>query len=785
MGKSERAAVERIPEMSVPELHNGALREPIPAELLGTAILDKTGGFEAGSYQSFTLTYTAGRFGIDDSGSLRVAFRFATDQTNPQFTDPTAPGFTEVTASNNADLQCRFDPKGNIRPWDRTLQVKVVKGFLAEGDTITIRFGVTDHGSPGMRLQTFCENRFEFRVLVDPIATYNFQTLPVQPAISIVPGAPHRWVAVLPTDCVPGEPFRLRIKAEDKWGNPTDKATARLSLETNTRIKNLPHAIEIENGTFATEIPNLIASEEGALSIALLAASGTQVARTNPSRVQPKPALAHYWGDLHGQSDETLGTNSAADYFAFARDRSFLDACAHQGNDFQMTETFWRDLNRVTAYFNEPGRYVTLPGYEWSGNTALGGDRNVFFPVEGRTMRRSSHALIEDRGDIATDCHTSAELFEAFAAHEEWDVICWAHCGGRYADIVKAHDGRFEKSVEVHSAWGTFEWLVEDAFRMGYRVGIVGNSDGHKGRPGASYPGAGWFGAVGGLTCYLMPELTRDALLECMRVRRHYATTGGPSGRIAIDLSVTFDSPATRYRDDPALGESRGEPCNSAMMGDILHLPEGDAHLSLQVSAASPVQRIDLFNGLDHLECFHPYSDRDLGNRIAVIWEGAEYRGRFRAVAWDGSASFEGARVNSAQAINFFNQDKILDLEGDSTLSWKSVTTGNQAGFIATLDNADAGNLSIETPLIDAAINLAEIGRDDTVLDASGILPRRIRIFRLPGTNPHTTAQIERRLSPKSGRDNPFYVRITLEDGTQAWTSPVYLLRDTSGAATG
>ena len=168
------------------DMHNGALRTPIDPSHLGTAVLDKTGAFEAGSYQSFTLTYTAGRFGVDDSGSIRIVWRFATDQTNPQFDDPKAPGYTEVVASNNAVLQARFDPKGNIRPWDRTLQIKVVKGFMKEGDTITVRFGVTDHGSPGMRLQTFCEYRYEFRVLVDPIATYNFQTLPEQPAISIV-----------------------------------------------------------------------------------------------------------------------------------------------------------------------------------------------------------------------------------------------------------------------------------------------------------------------------------------------------------------------------------------------------------------------------------------------------------------------------------------------------------------------------------------------------------------------------------------------------------------------
>ncbi|MEM7258470.1 MAG: hypothetical protein AAF404_13915, partial [Pseudomonadota bacterium] len=98
---------DNLPIMTPPQINNGALREPIPADLLGTATLDKTGEYEAGSYQSFILTYTAGRFGIDDSGSLRVAFRFATDQTDPQFDQPSAPGYTRVVASNNAVLQCR------------------------------------------------------------------------------------------------------------------------------------------------------------------------------------------------------------------------------------------------------------------------------------------------------------------------------------------------------------------------------------------------------------------------------------------------------------------------------------------------------------------------------------------------------------------------------------------------------------------------------------------------------------------------------------------------------
>lgn len=767
-----------LPKMTPLELNNGALREPIPSNLLGTATLDKSGGFEAGSYQSFTITYTAGRFGIDDSGSLRIAFRFATDQSDPQFTDGTAPNFCVVEASNNAILKAHFDPKGNIRPWDRTLQIKVVNGFMDEGDTITIRFGVTDQGSPGMRLQTFCENRFEFRVLVDPIATYNFQTLPDQPAIQIVPGTPANWVVVVPTTCEIGKPFSLKYKAEDTWGNPTGKAQIRLYLKASQPIENLPEYLDVIAGELSHELPGLVATQTGKFDIALYTANGELMSRSNPAIASVTLERHTYWGDLHGQSDETLGTNSAADYFAFGRDLAFLDMCAHQGNDFQMTDTFWQDLNNVTAHFNDSGRFVTLPGYEWSGNTALGGDRNVYFPNEGRVMRRSSHALIENQSDLDTDCHTAAQLFESFAKHEEWDVICFAHCGGRYADISMAHDGRFEKSVEVHSAWGTFEWLVHDAFKNGYRVGIIGNSDGHKGRPGASYPGAGWFGAVGGLTCFLMPELSREALLDCIKKRHHYATNGGPSGRIHMDLSVSFDKEATVYHDDPALFKnSTGTPTTEAMMGDIVHLSAGDAKLSLSVSAASPIRCIDLYNGLDHMECYRPYSESGLGNRIGVLWEGAEYRGRFRSVPWDGSAVFDNATITSAQAINFFNRDKSLDITSDARLNWQSVTTGNFAGFVVTLENSVTGNITIDTPLIKKTVPLSEIGYEDKVLDASAILPRAIRLFRLPDQNTNTTVHFERNLSPLGDQDNPYFVRVTLEDGTQAWTSPVYVIR--------
>ena len=213
--------------------------------------------------------------------------------------------------------------------------------------------------------------------------------------------------------------------------------------------------------------------------------------------------LRRYWGDLHGQSGETIGMGTAENYFRYARDLAFVDIVGHQGNDFQITDAFWKKLNRLTAEFDAPGRFVCLPGYEWSGNTGMGGDRNIFFRREGRPIRRSSHILVEGR--TSTDAiYTADELFRALDGE---DAVVIAHVGGRYADIGYAHDGRLERSVEVHSTWGTFEWLLHDAFERGYRVGVVCHSDDHKGRPGATRPGASTFGAIGGLTCYLMPEL--------------------------------------------------------------------------------------------------------------------------------------------------------------------------------------------------------------------------------------------------------------------------------------
>ncbi len=737
-------------------------------ELMGSAVVSPTGDFEAGSYQEFTLTYTAGEFGIDDSGSIKLVHRFASDMGRPQMTDPKAPNYVTVEASNGAVLAVSFNGKQNIRPWDKTIYIKVVRGFLRHGDRIVIRLGDRRQGSPGIRLQTFCEDTFEFRVIVDAIATYNYVELPEQPIISIVAGPPVSWKAVLPTERRPGSPFRLSLKGEDRWGNPSDQCERTFRLRPNAPVNGLPGEVVFTKGRFSVIVPDLTCDKAGDLVIELLDGNDETAARSNPLRISSSPDLLPYWGDLHGQSEETIGTNSAREFFEFGRDKAFLDICCHQGNDFQVTKEFWAHLNELTAEFNVDGEYISYPGYEWSGNTGMGGDHNVLFMEEGRQIHRSSHALIEDLSDEDTDAYTAAELFEAL---KDEDCMVFAHIGGRYADIRFAHDGRIERSVEVHSAWGTFEWIIHDAFEQGYRVGIVSNSDGHKGRPGASHPGATSFGSYGGLTCVLAAEFTRSGIMDALRRRHHYGTTGC---RMVLDTRVMFERPAERFDEDPNLGPTTSEPVTEAMMGDILKADGGEITFRIDVHGSAPIERIEIRNGLDTLETCRPFASPDLGSRIRVIWEGSEYRGRGRETHWDGHAEISGNAFARLRPINRYNVDKRFEQTAPGRVEWNALTTGGFGGFDAWLEDGDAGTLKIHTELVKAEIKVGDIGLDDLVFENGGI-NRRIRVFRMPEENPHYQVTLERRLPLREGRDNAFYVCIVQEDGHLIWSSPTYV----------
>ncbi|MHA2252565.1 MAG: DUF3604 domain-containing protein [Candidatus Kariarchaeaceae archaeon] len=554
---------------------------------LATAKIDTKSAI-AGSFISIKYTLEI-LHPIDDTGFIKIVFRTVTDFGSPQFNDPKADNYWSVSTTGDCRLDLRWDKKGNTRPWGPSLFLKIMGGYLDQGDIVTILFGDKSKGSRGWEMQTFCEDTFEFKTLIDHIATYQFTEIEQSPELKIIPGVPVKAVCLAPSQVEDNSEFNYYLKLEDYWGNPVNKVEKFVHKGFN-KEGNI-HKITVTD-------------KKTGLS-----------AQSNPIKIinSNKNSLNYYWADFHGQSEETVGTNTIDDYFAFARDYAMLDICGHQGNDFQVTDEFWEKINTSADYFYKPGNFVVFPGYEWSGNTPLGGDRNVYFLNNNGMISRSSESLIPGMKTKYLSSPTATKLF-ADLAKQEVESFVFAHVGGRYADL-DMHDENIEVAIEIHSAWGTFEWLLHDAFDRGYRVGVCANSDGHKGRPGASYPGRSTFGSLGGLTCVLTTKLDRENIAQAMQQRHFYATTGN---RMLINLELILP------------GREK------AMMGDIIEDLCDTVELDVSVEGTAPIESINIFNGKNKIKTLHPYTKNDLGNRVKIMWSGAERRGRARLVRWDG-----------------------------------------------------------------------------------------------------------------------------------------------------
>jgi hypothetical protein len=707
-------------------------------ERLGEVALDPSGPVVAGCLGTWTITLSVGSLGIDEGGTIKLAQRYASDWQRPQFDRPTEPGYTTVGTTGQAKLAPRFEWKGHVRPWMKCLTLDVYDGTLAPGDLVTIVLGDRSHGSPGIRAQTFVESRHEFRILVDPTNACVVERLPSSPVVSVVPGEAIELVAIVPAQAALGDPVEVFVKGQDRWGNPAPcPDDLRLAWEGDGDVT-------LEGGRLTFLAP-------GAGFV--IASAGGLEGRSDPiSCHAAAPGSRRYWGDLHAQTETTIGTGSDEEYFRFGRDVARLDFMSHQGNDFQVTDENWRSLQETIRRFHEDGRFVVFPGYEWSGNTSAGGDRNVIYRAEGKPIFRSSHWQVpEVPEDDRSPAHPASMLFDRLHRYVGADdAIVAAHVGGRYADVRRYHDADLCRLVEVVSCWGVFEWLLWDALDAGQIVGVVCNSDGHKGRPGAEGPGAGEFGVAGGLTCVLAPELTRDAVFDALRERRCYGTTGP-----RIDLAFEID----------------GQP-----MGSVLDVDD-DVTARASVRTTGPLESLALLCGREPVAVVQPpaFDAVASSRRIRVRWEGARIRGRGRRVRWNGLIRAEEAKIERARTFAFDSAADGITERTDRKVRFRSQTTGDADGIDLWLDQTESGRLLFDSPVGRCQAAFDELAPERTW--SFGGMDMRVTIQRYPEEVTERALDLRVALSPPADRQAPYLVKVTQVDGNMAWSSPVYATR--------
>ena len=230
-----------------PEYDAATLRE-----YCGTVALEPTADVAAGSWGTWTFTFTVGTYGMDDRSNLRLVMRGVCDWGAPNFTDPTAANYCKVFTDGNAKLRVHFDRENHVRPWRRTIHVHVHDGTLKAGEHIWIVLGDRSGGSPGSQAQTFVESTFEFKFFADNFGTMQFRELPDAPVVRIVAGPAAHLVAQAPSMVAVDEEFEVLVRADDAWGNTATGFRGEVGLYLPLQAEPLAsHAFsEHDGGTF-------------------------------------------------------------------------------------------------------------------------------------------------------------------------------------------------------------------------------------------------------------------------------------------------------------------------------------------------------------------------------------------------------------------------------------------------------------------------------------------------------------------------------------------------------
>jgi hypothetical protein len=468
----------------------------------------------------FTLVYEAGPLGVAQGGAVYLQVSPFWDWSTPQLEDPDRRGYTEVTAS---DPEIAFEAE----TLDQQLLGIEIKGrALAEGDRLTIVYGA---GIAGAMTDRYAERDSPFWFAVDGDGDGTRKVLEDSPTIDVRPGPPAGLLFYVPSVARPGERFRITLAFIDAWRNDGVDAEGEVAFVDVPKGVELPASVRFAREDAGRRQLEGVAREPGIYR--LRAKVGEDVVTSNPLVVTADGPRV-YWGDLHGHSNFSDGTGVPQDYFVYARDVSGLDVSALTDHDhwgmlpLYAHPQMWQEIERQTQAFHEPGRFVTLLGYEWT--SWIYGHRHVLYFEDSGPV----HAWT----DPATT--TPTQLWDALARSGQTALTFAHHSAGDPipTDWSIPPDPRFEPVTEIVSIHGASEAadapnpvahalpgnFVRDALDRGYRLGFVGSGDRHDGHPGAWQVDP----PMGGLAGILADELTREGVLAALRARRVYASNG-------------------------------------------------------------------------------------------------------------------------------------------------------------------------------------------------------------------------------------------------------------------
>lgn len=564
---------------------------------------------EAGSRQRIELVFEVADSGIAEGGLIFVQADPFWSWSEAQTHDPNAEGYTTARArAANVEL-VPDNLVGAFRVRGRALQ---------GGEKVDFVYGA---GIRGARVDAYAEHDAPLLLGVDATGDGTRAWLPKPALLDISARAPQRLVAFAPPDIAPGSAFEISLALLDGKGNraswPTPspaEAVGALSVDPSSpcpdfkfvvrhiqgvtdaakdastsnaphsRTVGLPKESALQNGCAPQKRHTLsmVAPERaGTLRFQVqglgpLAAFSAEV---NPIVVRQADRRL-VWGDLHGHSQLSDGTGTPKDYFLYARDVARLDAIALTDHDhwgvrpLDENPDLLEEIREITNGLHEPGRFITLPGYEWTN--WVHGHRHVlsfndalpFYSALDPETDRPDELWAALRGQsVLTFAHHSAGEPVATNWFYRPDPVLEP-----VTEIVSVHGMSEAEDAPVPVRGGEPGYFVRDTLLRGDRLGFIGSGDSHDGHPGLAQIAGG----QGGLAGLMTTELSRPALLEALRRRATFATNGiRPFLEVHLNetpMGGQLQAPLSRDKEDPRTS----------------------LNLRIRYEATSPVKRIDL-----------------------------------------------------------------------------------------------------------------------------------------------------------------------------------------------
>lgn len=416
---------------------------------------------------------------------------------------------------------------------------------IKAGDVFTILMGTPEEGAEakeknGNHAQTIVQRRRSFNLYIDPKGKRDYKE-PEVFSLDVRGSKLDIIRIVAPSIVSKNKRFDVLVRFEDRFGNLTNKAPDDTLIELSYEHlrENLTWKLFVPETGFIV-LPNLYFNEPGVYRIQLLNMNSKAKFFSPPIKCFPETDKNLYWGLLHGESERIDASLNVETFLKHIRDEKSLQFFATSPfEDIEETSNdVWKTISLQVAEYNEENRFISFLGFQWFGEPAEEGLRQLIYWKDNKPLLRKKDSK----------SNTLKKIYKTHTPKELFSIPSFTMAKG-YETNFEDFTPEFEKVVEIYNAWGSSECTkkegnlrpitsedpkgvhetekgsIRNALGRNLRFGFVAGGLDDRGIYSDFYD-SDQVQYSPGLTAILAIEQTRDALLLGLSNRACYATTG-------------------------------------------------------------------------------------------------------------------------------------------------------------------------------------------------------------------------------------------------------------------